>query len=118
MRRKMDKKRSLHDQATEAGRFSLGDGFTHIPPPLTELYDSLRLIEKAAEEDWPRLKLRSGIPELLPQLAELPALRSLDIAMNSLVEFSPEIAQLTHLRELNLSENSLTTLPPEIAQLS
>ena len=55
---------------------------------------------------------------LLPKIAALTALTSLDLWGNGLTELPSEIAALTVLTSLNLGGNGLTELPSEIAALT
>ncbi|MCB0200221.1 MAG: leucine-rich repeat domain-containing protein [Anaerolineae bacterium] len=79
----------------------------------------LLLIDKAVQEGWTELNLKSARIRVLPrEVRRLTNLRGLDLSDNYLSELPPELWQLTNLSSLDLSENSLGALPAEISELS
>jgi small GTP-binding protein len=58
-----------------------------------------------------------GLYDLPPEIFELPQLKSLDLARNSIRSLPESISQLRRLTSLNLSGNSLSALPESFAQL-
>jgi internalin A len=78
----------------------------------------LRLINKAAAEDWNTLDLSGQeLTELPSEIGQLTSLTSLDVSSNRLRSLPPEVGQLTNLTSLNFSNNpALQEPPPEIVR--
>jgi internalin A len=94
-----------------------------------EREELLRLIDKAADEQWTELDLAGmELTELPPEIGKLTQLETLilgkwddkkgDFIENYLKDLPSEIEKLTSLTNLYLSSNQITEIPVVIRQLT
>jgi Leucine-rich repeat (LRR) protein/GTPase SAR1 family protein len=62
--------------------------------------------------------IKSRLPDLPPEIANLCNLVQLNLESNSIESLPPEIGKLTALKRLNLANNKLVTLPNEMESLT
>lgn len=81
--------------------------------------EAQRRIEACLRESRTSLSLFGlGLTTLPPEIGQLAALMTLDLADNQLADLPPDICKLKALTELGLTRNQFTALPPEIGELS
>ncbi|KAJ1981561.1 hypothetical protein H4R35_000655 [Dimargaris xerosporica] len=118
--------------ARSSGRLDLANrDLTAIPESVYHLHDFDHPVNAAArradgdnaERWWENVDLThlvlafNAIEALDHRIANLAALRVVDLSNNQLTALPPEFAQLTHLTHLNLTGNQLTSLPAVLYQL-
>jgi Leucine-rich repeat (LRR) protein/GTPase SAR1 family protein len=84
-----------------------------------EAQELLRLIDRAAEEQWKELDLAGMNLTVLPlEIGNLTSLTSLDLRSNKIAELPQTIGNLTSLTSLDLRSNQIAIIPEAIGNLT
>jgi Leucine-rich repeat (LRR) protein/GTPase SAR1 family protein/bacterioferritin (cytochrome b1) len=84
-----------------------------------EREELLRLIDRAANEQWTELDLRGKqITEIPSEIETLTNLTNLDLSRNQIAEIPESIGKLTNLNNFSLWDNQITEIPESIGKLT